>query len=271
MPTQARRPRRPSSTRRLGADVDPAHRRRRGATMRYSSSNGSRRPPRPPPSPPAPDPGRRAWMHARCASRVPANSSGSTPWIRWSSSLHCTAPVPTSHSHRPTWASASPPLRRASTSARVAWASRISVMSCVDRRRHRPRRRVVDHGADRQRDGDGHAVLAVDVGRRRARSGRRRPPTRSHVDRLAAHVRGNRARTGWPTISPPVSPKIRSALRFQAVIRPSASCSKRASAAASSNASSTATGAPRAEAARRPCPRATVLRSHRPRVTLQAA
>ena len=60
---------------------------------------------------------------------MPSNSSGSTPCMRCNSSLHCTASVPTSHSHRPTWASASHSLNRCSTSASAACASRVSVSS----------------------------------------------------------------------------------------------------------------------------------------------
>ena len=60
---------------------------------------------------------------------VPSNSKGSTPWIRWNSVLHCTAPVRRSHSQLPTWERASASCRRPSTSARDAWARRCSVTS----------------------------------------------------------------------------------------------------------------------------------------------
>ena len=49
--------------------------------------------------------------------------------MRWNSSLHCTAPVRRSQSQLPTCASASLSRTRASTSAKVAWARRCSVMS----------------------------------------------------------------------------------------------------------------------------------------------
>ena len=67
---------------------------------------------------------------ARDAPRsVPSKSSGSTPWMRWNSSLHCTVPVRRSHSQLPTFASASLSRTRASISARLACARRCSVMS----------------------------------------------------------------------------------------------------------------------------------------------
>ena len=78
--------------RRLGARVQPSGSRRRAAR-----SGTPRAPPdrsRPTRSTAARTRARSSsWMHARCASKVPSNSSGSTPWIRWNSSLHCTASV----------------------------------------------------------------------------------------------------------------------------------------------------------------------------------
>ena len=55
--------------------------------------------------------------------------AGSTPMIRFSSSLHCTASLPTSHIHRPTWASASASHILASMSSNARCASCFSVMS----------------------------------------------------------------------------------------------------------------------------------------------
>ena len=69
------------------------------------------------------------WMVRRWASIVPSKSRGSTPWIEWNSSLHCTAPVRRSHNQLPTLASASLSRTRVSISARLACARRCSGMS----------------------------------------------------------------------------------------------------------------------------------------------
>ena len=187
----------------LGADVDPAHLAARlhdPVLVLEGPGRGHRRLHRGP----HPWPGRRRGRRPRCASSVPANSSGSTPWMRCSSSLHCTAPLPTSHSHRPTCAWASPPLRRASTSAsgRLREPLLGDVLRDRDRRRSRCRRRRRPGRTDSDTGTgipSGARQLGLDVvdpvaGQDRLVDDRRPRPRRCS---------GNRPVTGWPTRSCP--------------------------------------------------------------------
>ena len=93
---------------------------------------------------------------------VPSNSRGSTPWMRWNSALHCTVPVGTSHSHRPTCARASLSCSRASDSASNCCA--MPLLGGVHRDRHRAAARAVgvDDRVQRQRDRHGHPGAALE-------------------------------------------------------------------------------------------------------------
>ncbi len=75
---------------------------------------------------------------------------------------------------------------------------------------------------------------------RRGRPGRRRRPCRAARRRRRGRAPGKRSRIGVPTTSSAWRPKMRSALRFHATMRPSASWLISASADTSTNASSTA-------------------------------
>ncbi len=105
-----------------------------------------------------------ACTNERWASSVPSNSSGSTSWMRWSSSVHWTTPLPTSHSHEPECTRASASRARDSISASVA--CRDPLLRDVARDEHRPGRPAgaVDDRRDRQRDRQLHAVLAPRLG-----------------------------------------------------------------------------------------------------------
>ena len=133
-----------------------------GRTIRYSSSNG--RSDATEPSIALRTRSRSSgWIRLRWASNVPSKSSGSTAWMRWNSSLHCTVPVRRSQSQLPTWASASP-----SRTARLGFGQRRlrepllgDVARDEDRRDGRA---AFEHGRQRQRDRHRHAVLAQDLG-----------------------------------------------------------------------------------------------------------
>ena len=140
-------------------------------------------------------------MHdSTCASKVPSKSRGSTPWMRWNSSLHCTASVATSHSQRPTWASASPSRSRASASPSIACASRCSVMSCTTATDPDVRAAVQD-GAQRQRTPPRGSRRGARSRCRGGRCGRRRPLRRTDVRSPATEDRGTARPTATPTIS----------------------------------------------------------------------
>ena len=137
-----------------------------GRTIRYSSSKG-----RPDATDslharPASLIRSSGWMTARWDSNVPSKSSGSTPWIRWNSALHCTAPVRTSHSQLPTWARASPSREPGLDLGQRGLGQ--ALLGHVPGDDHGAERTVVvDDRAERHRDRHRHAVgpddLALEV------------------------------------------------------------------------------------------------------------
>ena len=147
--------------------------------------------------------GRRGATQARWASSVPSKSSGSTPWMRWSSSLHCTAPVATSHSHRPTWASASPLAQPGLGLGQRRLRQALLGQVLRDRRPHPttlPRRRAADGATARPGRGM-PSCAATSVSTWSTRVAAERPSSSSLGDLGRGGGRGTATSIGWPTIS----------------------------------------------------------------------
>ena len=143
--------------------------------------------------------------------------------MRWNSSLHCTVPVATSHSHRPTCASASPSCSRASDFAEHLLGE--SLLGDVERDGDRAARRAV-----RRRTPDAAtatpgpasravvrasspSVEAVAAGHRRATA----------PNDCAAPSLGNSTGARRPSDVSSSVPDMRSAARFHITMRPPAS------------------------------------------------
>ena len=151
--------------------------------------------------------GRRACRRSRADRRA---------WMRWNSSLHCMEPVRRSHSQLPTFASASLSRTRASISARLACASRCSVMSRPTTSAATGSPLPVEHRAQRQRDRHRHAVGPLDLRLEVADRVARHHRCRSAAATSPAHVDRRRARcTRRPRIPSAGWPKSRSAARFE--------------------------------------------------------
>ena len=180
--------------------------------------------PPPPPSRPGPGRGRRDGPPPDATRTFRRSLSGSTPWMRWNSVLHCTAPVRTSHSQLPTWASASPSSSRRSASARAAWASRCSVVSRTTTTRRPPPTGDID--------------METGVGSPSGRSSsvsncRTSSPASARAVTAvtsACKCSGKKTARCWSITPPAGCPKRRSQAALQVMMRPRPSAAKMASA-----------------------------------------